>query len=279
MSDKGAGLRTIFLSELIGTAVLVAVGLSFVIIDFGSGGPVSRLIPGDGWRRLLTGFLFGTTGGLIAVSPVGKHSGAHINPVVSAAFRLKKKISSTHLAVYVAAQLMGAVLGALPLLAWGGLGRSVDFGASLPGRGVSLRFAFLGEAVTTFFLVAGLFFFLGRRRLRRFTPLLFPFLYAVMVFLEARVSGTSTNPARSLGPQVVSGVWRDWWIYWLGPAVGMLAGILVHRLPGLRRFEAEVAKIYHFEHDPFRIFRGGGPAAPPPGPDGTRTDPPDSNRS
>jgi aquaporin Z len=269
MTDAARAIRTIVLSELLGTAALVAVGLSFVILDFSPGGPVGRLIPDEAWRRLLTGFLFGTTGGLVALSAVGRHSGAHINPSVSAAFWLRKKISTTHLAVYVAAQLAGGVLGALPLLAWGGLGRSVDFGASLPGPGVTLDAAFFGEAAATFFLVAGLFFFLGRRRLRRYTPLLFPFLYAVMVFLEAPVSGTSTNPARSLGPEVIAGVWRGWWVYWAGPAAGTLLGVAVHRLPGLRRFEAEVAKLTHFEHDPFGIFgrRANGPdatgAAPP----------------
>jgi aquaporin Z len=73
-------------AEFIGTAVLVSVGLSFVIFDFGSGSPVTGFIPDAGLRRLITGFLFGTTGGLIALSPAGKVSGAHINPAVSLAF-------------------------------------------------------------------------------------------------------------------------------------------------------------------------------------------------
>jgi aquaporin Z len=51
---------------------------------------------------------------------------------------------------------------------------------------------------------------------RPFTPAMFPFLYAVMVYLEAPISGTSTNPARSFGPAIVSGQWQGWWIYWLG---------------------------------------------------------------
>ncbi len=250
--DKAS--RTIFVSELIGTAALVAVGLSFVIADFGPGSPVSRWLPSPAWRRLITGFLFGTTGALIAVSPVGKHSGAHINPVVSLAFWLKKKITARHFVVYLAAQIAGAVLGALPLLIWGRIGRGVDFGAAEPG-GAGLAAALAGEAVTTAIMIGALFFFLGRARLRNFTPLLFPFLYAAMVCVEAPVSGTSTNPARSLGPEVISGVWRGWWIYWVGPAIGALMGLAVHRLPGLRRFEAAVAKLYHFEHDPLGIFR------------------------
>jgi aquaporin Z len=82
----------IFVSELIGAALPVLVGLSLVILRFGTGTPMARLIPGEGIRRMITGFLFGTTGALIALSPVGMQSGAHINPVVTLAFRLMGKI-------------------------------------------------------------------------------------------------------------------------------------------------------------------------------------------
>jgi aquaporin Z len=86
---KRQGLRVyanLFLSEFIGTALLVALGVSFVILDFGTGSPIAMLLPDAGLWRLLTGFLFGAIGGSIAVSPVGKVSGAHINPVVILAF-------------------------------------------------------------------------------------------------------------------------------------------------------------------------------------------------
>ena len=156
---------------------------------------------------------------------------------------------------YVLAQLAGAVLGALPLLAWGQLGRSIDFGATQPGSGYGPWLAVLGETATTFALIIGLFFFLRHQRIRNFTPALFPFLYAVMVFLEAPISGTSTNPARSLGPAVVSEAWQDWWVYWLGPLLGALIGVAVYKYSWLRELEIEVAKLYHFEHDPHKIFR------------------------
>jgi aquaporin Z len=246
---------TLFLAELIGTALLIAVGLSVVIADFGQGSPVVRLLPDAGLRRLLTGFLFGATGALIAVSPIGKESGAHINPVVSLSFWLMGKLRGRYALGYMLAQLLGAVVGALPLLAWGAMGRSVAFGATLPGSEFGPGWALLGEVVTTFALVAGLFLFIRHQKIRTFTPALLPVLYAAMVFLEAPVSGTSTNPARSLGPAVIAGAWQDWWVYWLGPAIGALLGVALYRFTWLRHVELEVAKIYHFEHDPHGFFK------------------------
>jgi aquaporin Z len=240
------------LSELVGTALLVLVGLSLVILMFGDGSPIARALPDAGIRRLITGFLFGTTGALIALSPVGKESGAHINPVVTLAFWLMGKLDATVAVGYVLAQLAGATMGALPLLVWGSMGRSVAFGATLPGEGYSIRTVVMGEVVTTFALIAGLSVFLGFRGLRPFTPALFPFLYAVMVWAEAPISGTSTNPARSLGPAIVSRQWQGFWIYWVGPLVGTLAAVLAASFLAKR---IAVAKLYHFDSDRHRMFQ------------------------
>ena len=61
-----------FAAELIGTALLCLVGLSMCILIFGAGSPIARVLPSEGARRLIAGFLFGTCGALIAISPVGK---------------------------------------------------------------------------------------------------------------------------------------------------------------------------------------------------------------
>jgi aquaporin Z len=171
----------LFFSELVGTALLVLVGLSVVILMFGTGSPNVGIVPSEGLRRLITGFLFGTTGALIALSPVGKESGAHINPVVTLGFWLMRKLDARTALGYGFAQLAGGSAGALPLLAWGSMGRSVVFGATLPGEGYSIGTVLMGEAVTTFAMIAGLCVFLAFRNLRSFTPAMFPFLYAVMV--------------------------------------------------------------------------------------------------
>jgi aquaporin Z len=241
----------LFQSELIGTAALLLGGLSLVISIFGAGSPIERIVPNVVLRQIMSGFLFGCVGGLIALSAVGKESGAHINPAVTLGFWLMQKLDSSTALGYVFAQLIGAFVGCLPLLAWGSMGRSVAFGATVPGEGYTTLTVLMGEAVTTFALVSGLCLFIGFRQLRPFTPAMIPFLYAVMVPLEASISGTSTNPARTLGPALISGRWEGWWIYWVGPLIGTLVAILV--CSSLAR-RIEVAKLYHFESDRRRLF-------------------------
>jgi aquaporin Z len=243
-----------FLAEFIGTGALIGVGLSCVILMFAKSSPVVSIIPDFGLRRLITGFLFGSTGGLIAVSRVGRLSGAHINPAVTLGFWILNKLDSRHALGYIVAQCAGGVVGAVPLLLWGAMGVSVDYGATAPGPGYGVVLAMVGEIVTTFALVIGLLVFIGHKRLKAFTPLLFPFLYAIMVYLEAPVSGTSTNPARSLGPAVISGVWHGWWIYFAGPAIGAWIAVMIHKHSFLKRLEVDVAKVYHYSLDPLKIF-------------------------
>ncbi len=246
---------TLFASEFIGTALLIGVGVSFVILDFGKGSPVVNLIPDSGLRRAITGFLFGSTGALIAVSWIGKESGAHINPVVTLAFWAQGKIGRVHALGYIICQLIGGIAGALSLLLWNQTGNSISYGGTFPGQSYSAWTALIGEIITTFALVFLLFVFIGHNKLKRYTPLLFPLLYMIMVFLEAPVSGTSTNPARSIGPSVISGNWSDWWVYWIGPVVGALIGVSVHSLSWFKKFEIKVAKLYHFENDRHGVFR------------------------
>jgi aquaporin Z len=218
---------------------------------FGTGSPVASVVPSEGMRRLLTGFLFGSLGASIALSPVGKESGAHINPIVTFGFWVVGRLSSRVALGYVFAQLAGALAGCLPLQAWGAMGRSVAFGATLPGAGYTTGAVLLGEVVTTFAMMAGLCVFLALRALRPFTPALFPPLYSFMSWVEAPISGTSTNPARSLGPALVSGQWQGWWIYWVGPLVGAAVALLACKAL-LKRID--VAKLYYFDTDRYGVL-------------------------
>ncbi|MFI5130178.1 MAG: MIP/aquaporin family protein [Chitinophagales bacterium] len=234
----------IFFSEMLGTGLLLLIGLSIVIVMFGSGSPVEQYVPDIGLRRLITGFLFGSTGALIAISAIGKASGAHINPVVTMGFFLMGKIDGRTSISYILGQFAGAIIGCIPILAWGSMGRSISFGATIPGEGYTLTTVLLGEIITTFTMVILLAIFLAFRTIRPYTPAIFPILYSVMSFLEAAISGTSTNPARSTGPAIISGQWEGWWIYWIGPITGALLAILLAKFLKIRITHA---RIYHFD--------------------------------
>ncbi len=240
-------LARLCLAELVGTALLVAVGVSFVILDFGHASPVASVLASSAARRALTGGLFGATGMAIALSWVGKVSGAHINPVVSLAFWVEGVLPGRTLIAFVASQCVGAVVGAVPLLLWGRHGSSIDYGATLPGpQGVGPAVA--GEVVTTFVMVLIVLMMVAHPHLRSRTPFVFPPLYCLMVWVEAPLSGTSTNPARSLGPAVVAGVAHGYWLYVVAPAVGALAAVAVRRvLPVVADLRIEVARLAHFD--------------------------------
>lgn len=233
-----------FFCEMMGTAILVMAGLSLVIVTFGSGSPVAAILPSVRLRQGLTGFLFGCVGASVTVSRLGKESGAHIDPAVTFGFWMMGKMQPSIAAGYILSQLIGALLGCLPLLAWDAMGRSVSFGATVPGTGYTVWAALVGEVVTSFCLAATLFIFISYRKVRRFTPATIPFLYAIMVPLEAPISGTSTNPARTFGPAMISGEWNAWWIYWVGPLLGALVSIVIFSFLFQR---IEEARLYHFE--------------------------------
>jgi len=221
---------------------------------FGTGSPMPQLLPSEGLRRLITSFLFGTTGALIALSSVGKESGAHINPGVTVGFWLMGKMKSRVAAGYILAQLSGGNRGLAAASRLGLDGPERGFRRYFTGARVYDGAVLAGEIICTFAMITLLSIFLGFRNIRPFTPALFPPLYSLMVFAEAPISGTSTNPARSLGPAVISGAWQGWWIYWAGPLIGMFLGILAC---GFLAKRIEVAKLYHFESDNRRIFHTG----------------------
>jgi aquaporin Z len=237
-----------YASELVGTALLVFLGLSVVIALWGRGGPLASLpIPAD-TRRLLNGFLFGSVGAAIAFSPIGKMSGAHINPAVTFAFWLERKLLWRDASFYVLAQLVGAAFGAVALLIWGSVGASDEWGASLPDRSVPLWLPIAGETVCTFLLILLIFVFAAHKSTQPFTPLVNPPLFAVLTWLEAPLSGASANPARSFGPALVAGLWQGWWVYWIGPCLGAGLAVVVLRLKLFGWQRPTEARVCHFGH-------------------------------
>ena len=70
--------------------------------------------------------------------------------------------------------------------------------------------------------------------------------------LESPISGTSTNPARTLGPAVISGKFDGCWIYWIGPFLGTVAALIVCSFLASR---IDVANVYHFDSDRHGVFK------------------------
>ena len=126
-------------SELLGTAFLVFIALSAVTLGFGSGSPLAAVLPSSSARRLMTGLILAASGPLVALSPLGKLSGAHLNPALSLAFWLQGKMHPHDLVGYLTSQLLGAVLGAgLAVLIWRERAARVHNAVTAPGMGYPL---------------------------------------------------------------------------------------------------------------------------------------------
>ncbi len=238
----------LYFAEAAGTALLVFFGLSAVILIFGEGSAIARWLPDAGWRRFIAGGLFGTVGALITISPLGRLSGAHINPSVSFAFWLEGKLKWRDLLGYVLAQMAGAVAGALLLLSWGSMGRSVHFGITVAGEAGAWS-ALGGEILATAALVLAIFICASHERSRPYTPWTIPPLFALLVCFEGPLSGASTNLARSFGPAVVTGQWHGFWIYVFGPLAGALLAVGLLRFGIVGAHRVHVARLGHFAAD------------------------------
>jgi aquaporin Z len=155
---------------------------------------------------------------------MGAVSGAHLNPVVSVAFALRGDFPWRRVPRYIVAQLVGAALGGLFLLAvFGNVGH---LGATLPGPGYAAWQALLMEIALTGGLVSVI---LGTasaaQNVGTIGALGVGGYIALAGLWAAPVSGTSMNPARSFGPALVSGDWTAYWVYVAGPLLGALIAV------------------------------------------------------
>jgi aquaporin Z len=155
---------------------------------------------------------------------MGAVSGAHLNPVVSIAFALRRDFPWKRVPGYMLAQRAGAALACLFLLAV--FGNTEHLGATLPGRGYHAWQALLLEIALTGGLVSVI---LGTssnaQNVGSMGALGVGGYIALAGLWAAPVSGTSMNPARSLGPALVSGDWSSYWVYVVGPLAGALIAV------------------------------------------------------
>ncbi|NJC68516.1 MIP family channel protein [Planosporangium thailandense] len=211
------------LAELIGTALLVF---------FGAGSVVAAIIAGNGRLDYAALGFVGLTFGLviaIAVYGFGTTSGAHINPAVSIALAAVRRFPWREVPAYIAAQLVGGVLGGLLIIAVfgprateiGGVGlTAVNPGASY-GRGV------VAELIGTFLLLLAIMALaVDRRAPPGPSGLVIGLAVATGIFVVGPITGGSFNPARTFGPYVANSIfggvtpWRQFWVYVVGPVAG-----------------------------------------------------------
>lgn len=165
---------------------------------------------------------------------MGTVSGAHLNPVVSLAFALRREFPWRRVPGYVLAQFVGAVLACLFL--WAMFGKVAMLGATVPRPGFGGVRAMLLEAVLTTGLVSTILGTAsGAQNVGSFSALAVGGYIALAGLWSSPLTGASMNPARSFGPDVLTGRFADYWIYLVGPALGMLAAVgvaIVLRGPG-----------------------------------------------
>jgi glycerol uptake facilitator protein len=171
----------------------------------------------------------------LAVWIFGSVSGAHVNPAVSVALALKGRLSWLDTGLYVAAQLVGAVVAALLLWAtFGDSGAQAGLGATHVGEGFSVIGALIAEIIGTFLLVSAVYTLAVRERVPvGFAGLGIGIALGAAILAVGPVSGASLNPARTFGPELVLSFagdpdWANIWIYLIGPVVGAVAAVFVH---------------------------------------------------
>jgi aquaporin Z len=217
--------------------------------------PVRQAVADPLTRRALGGLAMGLTLIGIVFSPIGKRSGAHMNPAFTLTFLWLEKIRGWDAVFYVAAQFAGGALGVVAafLVLGSSLGDShVNYVATTPGSaGASV--AFIAETSISFLMMLVVLYISNTKRLNRFTGIFAGTLVATYITLEAPLSGMSMNPARTFGSAIAADFWPAVWVYFSAPLLGMFLAALAYRR--LRGAHAVYCAKFHHENHHRCIFR------------------------
>ncbi len=233
-------------SEFLGTAILMLVLVGIVSLLFAKNSPVPAHLASTHLRLFLAGLTLGGVSYLIAISPPGKLSGAHINPAFSTGMWLLGKMHARDLFGYLIAQLAGGVAGtALGVWLVGNWSAQIHDGLLWPGPHITAPAAFTAEVAATCILFFVIFTCLSHKRTLRFTPAVAMLTVAILVCLDGNVSGCGMNPARWFGPAWMTHDWKLIWVYVGGPVVGMLAAVGLRYTGVLRETVPHTGKMFH----------------------------------
>ena len=220
------------LAEFIATLLFIFLGAGTVVVTGGlmnEGLTSARLVA----IALAHGFAIA-----LLVAATAKVSGGHINPAVTFGALVTGKINGAKAVMYVVAQLVGAIVGALLLKLVIPAAAQGNLGAHGLGPNVTVGGGLVAEIVLTFALVFVVFATaMDPKGLGHLAPAAIGLTVLVDHLIGVPVTGASMNPARSFGPALVAGAWNNHWIYWIGPLVGGALAALVYEFFFLRRKE------------------------------------------
>lgn len=206
-----------YFCEFLGTFALVFAGTGAIVINDHSGGVITHL-----GIALTFGMVV-----MAMIYAIGDVSGAHINPAVTVAFWLAKRLPGKEVTPYIVSQILGGLLASATLLLL--FSEHKTLGATMPSIDPVKVFAF--EIVLTFLLM---FVIIHVSEGAKEKGLMAGAAIGAMVGLEALfagpITGASMNPARSLAPALVSGELQHLWIYLTAPFIGASLAILSCRI-------------------------------------------------
>jgi aquaporin Z len=228
------------LAEALGTLVLVFFGVGVATLTFGFHPTEHTIAISAG--ILATALTFGLV--LLALAyAIGPISGCHVNPAVTLGVLLAGRMSIVEAIGYWVAQFAGGICGAL--LLWGLLDQSPMYHKNTNGLGIngwgtdssihiSMGGAFLTEVILTCVFVFVILLVTGKTRNPATAGLAIGLTLAVVHLIGIPITGTSVNPARSLGPAVVVGgtALNQVWLFIVAPLAGAVLAAVLHRLIG-----------------------------------------------
>jgi aquaporin Z len=221
-------------AELIGTFWLVLGGCGSAVL--------AAAFPQVGIGLLGVSLAFGLTVLTMAYA-IGHISGCHLNPAVSVGLCVGKRFPAAELGPYIAAQVVGAIIGAgvLYLIASGKAGFDIATGLASNGYAehspgsYSLQAGFIAEVVFTFMFLLIILASTDSRAPQGFAPIPIGLGLTLIHLISIPVTNTSVNPARSTGPAIFVGGWAlaQLWMFWVAPILGAaLAGVLYRGVAG-----------------------------------------------
>ncbi|HSM37776.1 MAG TPA: aquaporin [Candidatus Limnocylindrales bacterium] len=179
----------------------------------------------------------------VLVSAFGAVSGGHFNPAVTVAVRLAGRIEWSNAAMYVVAQLLGALAAGLALRAvlpeplWS----ATNIGTPALGSGIGVGAGIAIEAVLTLLLVLTVFGTAIDMRAPKIGGLAIGLAVAADIMMGGPLTGAAMNPARWFGPAVASGAYADWYVWWIGPLIGAIVAAVLYRYVFEGEASAEVS--------------------------------------